>query len=430
MMMRKYILPILMLCPVMMMGQSARTEIASNPALAAGKYYAYEAPDTRLTPAPKGYKPFYISAFARHGSRYLTKEKKYSRPLSILLDADDKGVLTPTGKRALKVIATLAAEAEGRYGELTPKGAMQHRGLVERMYDNYGAVFAGDARVDARSTYKTRAFLSMATACAHLKGLNPELRLTMDASQHDAYFIKYKNPLYEAMHLDNIDSVYRAADSVYIHPGQLMAQLFDDSTYVADNIDAAELMQDLFELNGISQSSIDAPDLGFLFNTDELYDMWQRNNFEWYYEKGASPLSDNCMYRLERNLLENFITCADDAIASGTHGATLRYGHDTNLAPLAVLMGIDSLQTSTADWQAIANTYRTYKIIPMCGNVQVIFFRKKNSDDIIVKILLNEREVTLPVKSDIKPYYHWSDVRKLWTNTVKSIDLPPVVEGD
>ena len=63
------------------MSQSAFSEIHDHPALAAGKYYAYQAPDVRLTPAPEGYEPFYISAFARHGSRYLTKKKKY--------DADD-----------------------------------------------------------------------------------------------------------------------------------------------------------------------------------------------------------------------------------------------------------------------------------------------------------------------------------------------------
>ena len=61
--------------PLWMQGQSAREEIGKNPALAAGKYYAYQAPEEKLTPAPAGYEPFYISMFARHGSRYLTKEK-------------------------------------------------------------------------------------------------------------------------------------------------------------------------------------------------------------------------------------------------------------------------------------------------------------------------------------------------------------------
>ena len=423
--MRKKLLVLsLLVFPLGMMGQSAREEIRRNPALAAGKYYAYQEPQAELASAPAGYEPFYISSFARHGSRYLTKENKYAGPLNLLLDADEEGMLTPDGKRALKVVVSLAQEAEGRYGELTPKGAEQHRRLVDRMYANYPQVFKDGVHVDARSTYKTRAFLSMAAACVELKGLNPELDITTEASGHDAYYIKYKNPLYEAQHLENIDSVYHVADSVYIHPERLMKQLFNDSAFVAGHIDARELMADLFELHGISQSSYSQPDLGFLFTEEELYDLWQRNNFEWYYEKGPSPLSDACMYKLERNLLDNFVETADTVIASGKNAVSLRFGHDTNLAPLAALMGMDRLTVATTDWERISDTYRTYRIIPMCGNVQLIFYRKKGNDDILVKPLLNEREVTLPVETDKAPFYHWKDVRKYWKSVVKSIALP------
>lgn len=422
-----WILPFLVF-PLCMQGQTAREEIDENPALAGGKYYAYEAPNVQFTPAPTGYTPFYISVFARHGSRYLTKEKKYTQPLSLLLAADEAGVLTSDGKRALKVVAALAQEAEARYGELTPKGARQHRELVDRMYQHYPEVFADGVHVDARSTYKTRAFLSMAAGCVELKGLNPKLHITTQTSEADAYYIKYKNPLYEAQHLENTDSVYRAADSIYIHPARLMKQLFRDFSYVQTHIQPVKLMTDLFELHGISQSSDRQPDLSFLFTPQERYDLWQRNNFEWYYEKGASPLSDDCMYKLERNLLKNFIETADTVIASGKNAVTLRYGHDTNLAPLAVLMGINDLQTSTADWQRIADTYRTYRIIPMCGNVQLIFYRKKGGQDILVKVLLNEREVKLPLRSEKAPYYAWKDVRSYWEKVVESIQLPAKVK--
>lgn len=35
--------------PLWVQGQSAREEIGKNPALAAGKYYAYQAPEEKLT---------------------------------------------------------------------------------------------------------------------------------------------------------------------------------------------------------------------------------------------------------------------------------------------------------------------------------------------------------------------------------------------
>lgn len=54
--------------PLWMQGQSAREEIGKNPALAAGKYYAYQAPEEKLTPAPAGYEPFYIRGEKRNVS--------------------------------------------------------------------------------------------------------------------------------------------------------------------------------------------------------------------------------------------------------------------------------------------------------------------------------------------------------------------------
>ncbi|HIY89277.1 MAG TPA: histidine phosphatase family protein [Candidatus Bacteroides pullicola] len=405
--------------------QSAWDEIRQNPVLAAGKYMAYQAPEEKQIAVPDGYEPFYLSTFARHGSRYLTKQKKYDEPLATLEAAQQAGKLTPDGQRALDIIRRMAREAQGRYGELTPKGARQHRELAARMFRRYPTIFRDGVHVDARSTTKSRAFLSMANGCVELARLNPRLNITMDASLHDVYYIKYSNDDFEELHLAQADSVYRLADSVYVHPDRLMKQLFNDAAYVKAQVPSpSDLMQQLFELDGISQSSWDMPDLAFLFDERERYDLWQRNNFEWYYEKGPSPLSGECMYKLGRNLLENFVLTADTVIASGRPCVSLRYGHDTNLAPFAALMGCDALTHPTRDWQAIADTYRTYRLIPMCGNVQLVFYRKTGSDDILVRVLLNERDVTLPVRTDKAPFYPWEDLRAYWMSVVQAISFP------
>lgn len=407
--------------------QSAWDEIKQNPKLAAGKYMAYEAPEVEAAEPPEGYEAFYVSAFARHGSRYLTDKEKYEYPLRILSNADRARKLTPDGKRALAIIKRMAAEAEGRYGELTKKGAEQHRMLVSRMAGRWPAAFADGTHVDARSTVKSRAFLSMANGCVELARLNPGLVITMDASLKDVPYLKYKSKAYDKQHMTDADDAFRRADSAYVHPERLIRHVFTDYAYAKTKVlSPTAFMQALFELDGISQSSYGMPSLAFLFTDQERYDLWQRNNFEWYYEKGASPLSGACMYKLGRNLLENFVLTADTVIASGRTAVTLRYGHDTQLAPLAALMGCGRLTEATADWQRIADTYRTYRIIPMCGNVQMAFYRKAGSDDILVRVMLNERDAALPVATDCAPFYHWSDLRKYWLDTVNAITLPPV----
>lgn len=50
----------------------------------------------------------------------------------------------------------------------------------------------------------------------------------------------------------------------------------------------------------------------------------------------------------------------------------------------------------------------------MASNVQMIFYKSKKNPDILVKIMLNEREVDLPLKSDVAPYYKWSEVRQFF----------------
>jgi hypothetical protein len=48
----------------------------------------------------------------------------------------------------------------------------------------------------------------------------------------------------------------------------------------------------------------------------------------------------------------------------------------------------------------------------MAGNLQFIFYRSSPRDkDVLMKVLLNEQEATLPIATDCAPYYHWADVR-------------------
>ena len=43
----------------------------------------------------------------------------------------------------------------------------------------------------------------------------------------------------------------------------------------------------------------------------------------------------------------------------------------------------------------------------------------KKSPEVLVKIMLNEREVDLPLKSDVAPYYKWDEVRNYYKNVLK-----------
>ena len=61
--------------------QTAPEEIAANPERSAGVYHSYEYLPSEEVPVPKGYHPFYISHYGRHGSRYHYAEELYTAPL-------------------------------------------------------------------------------------------------------------------------------------------------------------------------------------------------------------------------------------------------------------------------------------------------------------------------------------------------------------
>ena len=56
--------------------QTAREEIRANKYLAGSNYLDYnrQLPTKKLTPAPKGYVPYYMSHYGRHGSRWLIND--------------------------------------------------------------------------------------------------------------------------------------------------------------------------------------------------------------------------------------------------------------------------------------------------------------------------------------------------------------------
>ena len=65
-----------------------------------------------------------------------------------------------------------------------------------------------------------------------------------------------------------------------------------------------------------------------------------------------------------------------------------------------------------------ADVFVNYKVSPMGGNVQWVFFRNRKGD-VIVKFLLNENEVGIPVETDMYPYYCWSDVKRYYEDYYK-----------
>ena len=82
--MRKIFIAMLLVLTMPAMAQRAKEEIKADRNLAASNYLAYPGPKQKLTKAPEGYSPYYISHYGRHGSRYLINPAQYSDAVDIL----------------------------------------------------------------------------------------------------------------------------------------------------------------------------------------------------------------------------------------------------------------------------------------------------------------------------------------------------------
>ena len=416
---------IISLFAITTIAQSVQEDLKRDIRYSASNQMAYPTPTQALTPAPEGYKPFYISHYGRHGSRYLINPKDYSYPHEVLKSADSAGVLTPLGKNVLKRYEIIIQEADNRYGELTPLGAEQHRQIARRMYERFPEVFEGNVWVDAKSTVVIRCILSMTNELTELTRLNPKLRIRHDASMHDMYYMNFndKELLKKKWNKESND-VYEKYFKEMVNYDYAFCQLFTDTSFVWRKADARKFYEKLFHTANNLQNleARKKVTLYDLFTDEDIYNNWRVANMWWYLGYGFSQLNGGKQPYVQRNLLRKIIEEADSCIVLQNPGATLRFGHETMVMPLTVLMGLNGSDLVTNDYAHLDQKgWVNYRIFPMGANIQLVFYRRNTGNkDVLVKVLLNENEATLPIKSNTAPYYKWSEVRDYYIKKIES----------
>ena len=407
-----------------------REELKANPKLSANNYQAY--PDKALPAipaAPDGYEPFFINHYGRHGSRWLINGKKYTYPLQMLEIGERNGKLTPRGQEVLDILREVKEASRGRLGELSDIGHEQHQGIARRMYQNFPQVFKDGAPVVARSTVVIRCILSMQNEVDVLASLNPRLNITTDASEATMYYMNYTDTVVRPLRA-KMTSIRDQYLNKWLNPKHMLKKLFKDQKFARDSVtDARKMMLYLMEVAGNMQSHHQFEDINLydLFSADDIYNVWRYNNIYWYILSGETPLTQNRVDYMEANLLRNFIEDADRATTTDnrTPGASLRFGHESVVLPLCCLMGLNGADYRNTDLETLDQHWQTYKIFPMAANIQFVYFRKAGSDDVLMLPLLNEHVATLPVETDVAPYYHWTDVRDYF---IDKLSRQPIID--
>jgi hypothetical protein len=126
-------------------------------------------------------------------------------------------------------------------------------------------------------------------------------------------------------------------------------------------------------------------------------------------------------------ILEDFLTKADAVLTGQSHHlADLRFGHDSYIGPLTVLLGINGADLDPEDPYEVKNCYQNWETC-MAANIQLVFFRNPAdpSADTLVKCLLNGEEARLPVPTHQAPYYKWTDFCQYYKAIMAGIQPMP-----
>ncbi len=399
-------------------------DVRKNPCITASNHYAYPDKDLpELTPAPAGYEPFYLAHYGRHGSRWLCGKDEYDRQVNALEGIDRAGKLTPLGKETLEKLRKIQYHAQNRWGDLTDVGAEQHQGIGYRMARNFPEIFSGEGKtVDAISSVVNRCVLSMTNETQQLNAFNPALNIITDTSQGFMWLLatgathEMRKHAAEAGKQSN-DYRRKVTDS-----DRFVRSLVNDEAYARDSVDGFDLIRSIFHVAGVLQNHHTDMSLYDLFTPEELHAIWKSENASHYVDYSIAPQSDYMMSFGESHLLRKIIADADAAIANGAPAANLRFGHEVFFLPLVCLMELDNSAETIHDFDKIGETWRSYRLFPMACNMQMVFYRNPAKNDILVKVLLNEHEATLPVETDMAPYYNWERLRSYYLNKIAAFE--------
>ena len=384
--------------------------VKAHPNRAGGSYYAYPSPSlVEETPAPKGYKPFYVSHYGRHGSRYLTRDDRYSRPLEFWRAQQRKGNLTPFGEDFLSRLETLWAEVEGRGGTLSAVGERQHREIAGRMLDRYPGLFVPGAVVEATSSTSGRCQASMDAFCDSLLSACPGLSLSRRSDEETMAVLVPKNPAIDALDRDDAPwrtTAYARFKAAHIHPQRVLGSLLKDPGQLSDPMEVAS---DLYYLAVGLQDIPTGVDMSDIFTPEELYGALRCVDSRMYYVHTMCPASGGTGPYSVRPLLRDFLDKADAAVAgTAPAAATLRFGHDSILIRLLSLLGVAECSALETDPEKYADAWQGWVVSPMAANLQLVLYRGRGG--VKVKLLLNEHETSIPALGD-GPYYDWEDFR-------------------
>lgn len=421
--------------------EAIREIIRKNPNFAEPTVTTYGNIETgKIAPAPKGYKPFYFTMTSRHGSRYELRDTTYIHHTEIYNRAAKLGILTPLGEEIRQILLRATAEQMGKEGELTSLGQKQLRGVGRRAYNNFKSLF-DNGSVEGKSSIKMRCVFSMVAFVDGLKEGNSTMPVEIEARESQIGTLR---PM--ANHPDTPKDLINTWNNYAKNRAKTWGNKFvaqtdtkKFSTMLSKVVTRPELLIEKCGAHNLFQfffnthhlllfaqnfEICNAEILKRTFTLDEQYLCYLYKTTGWLHWTGGwgNPLIESYTSYM-RPLIDDIFNKAQDAIeGKNPHVANLRFTHDTYTVPLLTVLGYNNcaLQYSN-DWEKACCSAPLSTFMPMGANLQIVLYRN-NEGKVLVRSLLNEQDVLLPIECKTAPFYPWEEFRALAYENLAKLD--------
>lgn len=396
------------------------------------------------TAVPAGYQAFYIDHIGRHGSRYLSKSKYEDIAYIVLTLAEKNNQLTDMGKSLLKQITRINALNRNHYGGLTDLGRKDISLISQRMLNNYPTVFKGQ-KIEVISSTSPRAKETAEIFVKPFKANYPDIHIFQPPENKQTLlrFFEY-SPAYDGYKksknikaaLKSLERATKTADmsqdvarliftADFIHQLNNGVALSEKSSIkTADFVIAIyQLYQELlsFSPETLAGNHLDFSDY---FTQDQL--VWFNTvvTAKNFLQIGPAFDVKGIQVKIAAPLLLDMLKTADKAITDKNVDANLRFAHAETVSPLATLLELEGAYTAVNSVEDYPSVWQAERIIPMGANIQWIFYQSNQPNQpILIKVMLNEREVHLPLPTNNFPYYQWDAVKQYYKNKLHKLGL-------
>lgn len=373
--------------------------------------YRYDAP--AQTPAPKGYEPFYISHYGRHGSRYAWNETTYTSIYEVLQAAEKADAFTELGKKLHDTYVEFYETPMMNTGDLSELGWEQHSNIAAAMVANFPEVFGKGSKFTARASTSQRAIVSMSAFVTSLQKHAPQVEIVGNSLHTNMLVINPPSaprPIQQRYDRPVFPSSAEVNKNRSDHYDDILDRLFTDRAFLEDMGGRSDFLNNLFVFWSGYQNYCEDDLFEDIFTREEIVDFWEAENFRVFTSHSGNRYSDI-------PLLKDIVNCADEAIETGEVQGDFRFGHDNVFDAIVPLMNINGSGYIPEKGEDVKYWFQNFNC-PMAANFQLVFYRSKKNPDILFKVLWNEAEATLPQLEAVSgPYYRWSDFAA-WAETV------------